>query len=865
MAAASRTVILILLGAMALGASSVYVLATPERKGALKTAARRVLHTRSPVSMLSSETLRPLAVHAQTPTTASSISPQRALLNRYCIACHNERATRAADPRLMLDKMNVDDVADGEDSIELWEKVVRKLRGGSMPPAGSRRPDAATYETFVDWLETQLDRAAAEAASNPGRTVAHRLNRTEYANAVRDVFGIEIDASSMLPTDESGYGFDNIANVLSFSPTLFERYMFAAQRISQMAVPDPEKGPMVEIYRVSPYLDQTTRMSDDLPFGSRGGTAFRHYFPVDGEYTLRVRLDRGGPVATTQLISGLANREQIDVRVDGELVRRFTVGGECVGSNEPKCITPPGVTMVSEYELTADEHLVVRLPVKAGTRQIGVMFAERTAAAVGGTARRVQHNAERGRPMMVERIEIAGPLDVAAPKDNTTRPEIFVCEPMGRRDEDDRCAEKILTMVASRAYRRPVTDLEVQTLLGLYQIGRDGEGSFDGGIRLGLERILVSPSFLFRMEETPAKVVPGVPYRLSDVELASRLSFFLWSSIPDDKLLDLAAAGQLSAPGTLEQQVLRMLRDPRATESLVRNFAFQWLMLRDLRALYPDSVVFPEFNDSLRTDFLRETELLLDHVLREDRSITELLSANYTFVNERLAQFYGIPHVYGTHFRRVPLPKDSPRGGLLGHASVLTVTSYSTRTSSVVRGQYVLTNFLGTPPPPPPPNIPDLEDDPRRPPAATLRDRMAQHASNPVCASCHSLMDPIGFALENFNGIGQWRTHDGKLPIDASGVFPDGTKFNGVSELRNVLLSRREAFVRTFTEKLLTYALGRGLQYSDMPALRKIIRGAAPNDYSWSSLILGIVKSDPFQMKAASEGPTMAAERRTGQ
>jgi hypothetical protein len=543
---------------------------------------------------------------------------------------------------------------------------------------------------------------------------------------------------------------------------------------------------------------------------------------------------------------GIDNSERIDVRLDGKRIRLFNVGGECVGSAEPRCIAPPGVQMNNEYEMTADEPLRVRFQATAGPHLLGIAFIERTAAASEGVARVTGSN-----EMAIVSVELQGPFNGRGTAESPSHQRIFVCRPAERQDEEA-CAKNILGTLARRAYRRPITGSEVQTLLEFYRGGR-GEGGFESGIQFALERILVSPSFLLRIERDPANVKPGVPYRISDLELASRLSFFVWSSIPDDELLDVAARGKLRDAKVLEQQVRRMLADPRATQSLVNNFAAQWLMLRDLRSLHPNPEVFPEFNDNLRHAFLRETELFLETQFREDRGVPEMLTANYTFVNERLARFYGIPNVYGPHFRRVTLPKETNRGGLLGQGSILTLTSYPNRTSPVVRGLYVLKNVLGSPPPPPPPNIPALKETVKGGVPATMRERMAQHRDNAICASCHSRMDPMGFALENFDGIGKYRTHDGKAPIDASGAFPDGAKFEGPSEFFGLLKNQREQFVGTFTEKLLTYALGRGVEYYDMPAVRQIMRQAAPSDYRWSSVILGIVQSTPFQMRAAHQ------------
>jgi hypothetical protein len=795
-------------------------------------------------------TTPPLLTSTLTPVPETAT--YRGLINRYCVTCHNERLRTAG---LMLDKANIDQV--GEDA-EIWEKVVRKLHAKAMPPAGRARPDPSTYESLTSWLEAALDRAAA-ARPNPGRRPAfHRLNRLEYTNAIRDLLGLEIDGPSLLPADESAYGFDNIANVLSLTPALIERYMLAARKISRLAIGDLTIRPSVATYRLSPSLSQQHRMTDDLPFGSRGGTAVRHHFPLDGEYVVKIRL---GANYASPAKRGLERREQLDIRLDGTRIRLFHVGGECVGSSAPRCQrVGTAILGTSEYERTADQDLEARFSAKAGTRLVGVSFMQRTEATEGAAPAHspLRHSSflqSLEGAMSVDSVLIEGPFNPSHPGDTPSRRRIFVCHPASGHDEEP-CAKRVLATIARRAYRRPVTDRDVEMLLTSYRAGRSDKGDgrsnkgFEAGIQAALESLLVSPHFLLRVERDPEHVVRGAAYRISDLELASRLSFFLWSSVPDDQLFDLAVRGELRRPTVLEQQVRRMLADERAT-ALVQSFGGQWLALRNLRSVAPDPRVFPDFDDNLRDAFQRETELLLDSQIREDRSLVELLTANYTFVNEALARFYGIPNVYGSHFRRVPLT-DPKRIGLLGHGSILTVTSYSTRTSPVARGKWLLDNILGAPPPPPPPNVPSLKEDGENGfVPVSMRERMEQHRANPVCATCHIGMDPLGFALENFDGIGRWRNTDGDTPIDASGAFPDGTSFDGPAAFRHTLLNRREEFVRTVTEKLLTYALGRGPEYYDNPAIREIMRSAAP-DYRWSSLILGIVKSVPFQMRASS-------------
>ena len=796
---------------------------------------------------------RPAQTARLSASAASETSDQQAVVDQYCVSCHNERLNTAG---LMLDKMDLGQVGE---HAGVWEKVVRKLRGGAMPPSGAPRPDEAAYGSLVTWLEESLDRAAA-GARHPRRPVVHRLNRSQYTNAIRDLLAVEVDGASLLPADESGYGFDNIADVLSVTGALLERYLLAAQKTSRLAIGDPTLRAAHETFRVSKFLVQTDRVSDDLPFLSRGGTAIRHSFPLDGEYVLKITLRRGYDGGA---IKGIDQREQLDVRLDGARLELFEIGGECVDSDEPQCINTllGAVLPFSEYTMTADAALAVRFAAKAGPRFIGIAFVKRHSGVTEGAGHDRQpaaysgNNRETGE-MGVESVVLEGPFNAAAPGDTPSRRQIFVCQPTVAASEEP-CARQILTALARRAYRGLATDHDVESLLHFYRAGRTA-GSFEAGIQLALEKLLVSPKFLLRVERGPSTVTPPTATRISDtapriddIDLASRLSFFLWSSIPDDALLEVAERGQLRVPRVLEQQVRRMLADPRAT-SLVSDFASQWLYLRDLLQMQPDPYLFPDFDDSLREAFTRETALFLESQLREDRPLVELLTANYTFINERLARFYGIPHVYGSHFRRVTL-SDPNRAGLLGHASILTITSYSTRTSPVVRGKYLLSNLLGSPPPPPPPNVEGLEEPSDTQVRLTMRARMEVHRKNPVCAACHARMDPLGFALENFNAIGKWRTTEAGSRIDASGKFPDGTSFNNPAEFRQALLGRRDDFIQNFTEKLLTYALGRGVEYYDMPAVRSIIRDAAPGQYRWSSLVMGVVRSAPFQTSGAPD------------
>ena len=758
---------------------------------------------------------------------------QRVLLDRYCVGCHNERLRTA---NLMLDTVDVEHPGERAD---VWEKVVQKLRSGAMPPAGRPQPDKAAHDGFVSWLENALDRAAA-TRPYAARTTIHRLNRAEYANAVRDLLALEIDADSLLPADNSAYGFDNVADVLTTSPGLIERYLAVAQKIGRMAFGDATIRSDVETYFPPPLSRQEGRESEDLPFGTRGGLAISRFFAVDGEYSVRTILKR---TVDLELPIGLKQRQVLEVRLDGLLVRRFNYGG---GSASEGPLATAG-----EYFKRVDNSFTtfdVRIPVKAGTHVVGVTFQERTLEPEGlrpwyptssVSYLDVDHPLAR-----VERVEIAGPYGAVGSIESPVRRKIFVCRPL--RLEDERpCAERILSRLARQAYRRPVTGEDIATIMGFYENGRQ-ERDFDTGIQAAVERILVSPHFLFRIERDPANIAPNTVYRISDLELASRLSFFLWSSIPDQELLDLATRGRLQDPAILAQQVGRMLRDPRSS-ALVANFVGQWLFLRNLAHVAPDTREFPDFDDDLRIAMRRETELFVESQLREGRSVLDLLRANHTFLNERLARHYGIENVYGSHFRRVVMSDDT-RPGLLGHASILTTTSYPNRTSPVERGKWILENILGAPPPAPPGDVPPLPEGPRVK-FSSMRERMEQHRQNPTCASCHSKMDPLGFALENFDGVGVWRVEDAGTTIDASGTLPDGTKFDGPAGLRGALLNRSGEFVTTLTTKLLTYALGRGVEPHDMPAVRNIVREASANDYQWSSILLGIAESIPFQMR----------------
>lgn len=749
---------------------------------------------------------------SQSPSVASpSASSYRTLIDRYCGACHNEELETAS---LRLDTI---DIANVSEDAEVWESVVHKLRTGVMPPPDKPQPPSGARSALLSWLVTSLDEASA-ADPNPGQPAIHRLNRAEYTNAIRDLLALEIDSRSFFPADGGDFGFDNIADSLTVSPMLLERYMAAASKISRLAIGDPALRPSVQTYKVSKLLFQDDRMSEQLPFGSRGGIAIRHHFPLNADYVIKVNIG----------IPGGAPQE-LEVRVDGVRIALFQLGGS-----------------------TSKEDLEVRFPANAGTRLIAISFLKRTLAPEGVAPRSQPRGSVLGvlggAPGVTD-FEIAGPYDATQVEYSPSRQRIFVRRPASREDEEA-CAKEILSTLARRAYRRPVTDDDVQTLLSFYEDGRI-EGGFEVGIQWALERLLVDPEFLFRIEVDPVDPTPATAYYLSDHELASRLSFFLWSSIPDDELLEVAELGELKDPAVLKRQVQRMLADARS-EALVTNFASQWLYLRNMRAVTPDVNLFPEFDDNLRLAMQRETELFFSSQLREDRSVVDLLTADYTFLNERLARHYGIPGIYGSRFRRVTLD-DPNRRGLLGQASILTVTSYATRTSPVRRGKWVLENILGSPPPAPPANVPALPEASESVQATTVRARMEQHRKDPVCASCHVKMDPLGFALENFDGVGRWRAigEDG-LPLDSTGTLPDGTTFHGPAELREMLVSQPEEFVTNVTHKLLTYALGRGVEYYDQPAIRKITRDAAPDDYRWSSIILGIIESMPFQMRRSN-------------
>ncbi len=763
----------------------------------------------------------------------------RAVLDQYCVTCHNERTKTAG---LQLDTL---DVARVPDSTETWEKVVRKLRSGMMPPAGVPRPETSAADDLASWLENEIDQAAA-ARPNPGtKSPFHRLNRAEYQNAIRDLLSVEIDVAEFLPPDDAGYGFDNIAGVLKINQPLMERYLSAARRISRVALGSRESPATSVTVRLRPDLPQYDQV-EQLGFGTRGGTSFRHTFPVDAEYVITLQLGAGSAAGVREL----------ELNIDGERVRLFPVQSGR-GRGQP----PPQQPQDPDYVPEAGTGLEARIPIQAGPREIGVTFVKGSARVEIEGARAIFrrpgpfHEGNQFMPVVepfLGSVTITGPFDIRGPGDTPSRRRILACQPASRAEEAA-CARTILATVARRAYRRPVSDADVTPLLAFFNDHRTG--GFDAGIEMALRRILVSPEFLYRIESAPGNLAPGSNHRISDLELASRLSFFLWSSIPDDELLDVAARGELGNAAVLEQQVRRLLADPRA-EALVTNFAGQWLYLRNLAALEPEAFLFPDFEDSLRQAMRRETELFFGSIVREDRSALELLTADYTFVNERLARHYGIPNVYGSRFRRVTLA-DENRRGLLGQGSILFATSRPNRTSPVLRGKWILENIVGVVPPDPPPDIPAFpEKSPVTHKVLSVRERLAQHRASPTCASCHAMIDPPGFALEHFDAIGRWRDLDESFqPIDASGVLPDGTRFDGVAALRQALLNPPTRFVTTVSEKLFTYALGRGLEHYDAPAVRTVVRESARDGYRFSSLVLGIVRSLPFQMSRKAPEP----------
>jgi mono/diheme cytochrome c family protein len=806
----------------------------------------------------------PRAASSQTPVPRpspeiSAISARKAVLDQYCVTCHNQRLKTGG---LSLDAL---DLANVPASAEAWEKVVRKLRLGVMPPQGVRRPDRATYDSLIGWLEETLDSAAA-THPNPGLPVLHRMNRAEYANAIRDLFGLNVDVTSLLPPDDAAYGFDNVADALGTSPALLQAYLAAARKISTVAVGDPRIRPGSDTYFVRQDLSQDQHL-EGLPLGTLGGLVARHVFPVDGDYDFQVRLYR----TNLNAIRGLQDPHQVELTLDGERLLLANVGGD-------EDLVPLQQNPTDTSDAIEAKRLRVRVFVKAGQREVSAAFLGETPS-LFETSRLQPFIRDFGSPYAaegaphVQSITIQGPYDakasakIPAKSANAPSARVFLCRPpspdglrppspastaatAGRRGAasiETACARQIISTLARRAYRRPVSKAEIAVLLSFYQQERSS-GSFETAIEFSVRRILASPSFVFRPEDEPADLPPGTPYRIKSLELASRLSFFLWSSVPDEELLRVAGDGRLAQPQMLARQARRMLADPRS-DAFVSNFAGQWLQLRNLRGMVPNSETFPDFDDNLRQAFGREAELFFDSIVREDRNVLDLMTADYTFVNERLAKHYGIPDVVGSNFRRVQLT-DTARRGLLGKGAVLLVTSHATTTSPVLRGKWILENVLGAPPPPPPPDVPALSENGPGAPRRTMREQMEEHRANPACAGCHKSMDPYGFALENFDAVGAWRaTYEAGATLNTVDALPDGTKVDGVVTLRQALLKRPDVFVQTVAEKLLVYALGRGLTPQDMPVVRKIVRDSSQRDYRFSSLILGIVNSAPFQMR----------------
>jgi mono/diheme cytochrome c family protein len=798
----------------------------------------------------------PVVAASQQPTEPSAPT-HAALIGKYCVTCHNDKSRTGG---LSLEHADLTNVPQG---AETWEKAIRKLRVGMMPPPGMPRPAGAQLDDLAAYLETALDRAAVEHP-RPGRTAIHRLNRAEYANAIRDLLALDIDAAALLPPDDESSGFDNIADVLTVSPSLMERYLSAAWNISRLAVGNLNIAPSTSVYRVRPDLSQDQHV-EGLPPGTRGGILVRHTFPLDGEYTIKLRLWRN----TFDLMRGMEDPHDIEIAMDGQRLTLVTAGGREAFT---KMAENPGT-----FGTELDKRLTVKVPVKAGTHTLWATTVLKSHAVRDDLIKPFLRTTVDGLDIMgdpsVDRLTIEGPFASTGAGSTPSRRKIFVCTPTPANEDapasakasagsrrssreieasEGGCARQILSSLARVAYRRPADKMTVDTLMDFYRRGRagvTGSSAFDRGIESALQLILASPEFLMRFEADPTNLAPNTPYRLGDLALASRLSFFLWSSPPDDQLLTLASQGKLKDPIVLEQQVKRMLADSRS-QALVTNFAEQWLHLRNLKSSSPDLEAFPDFDDNLRQSMKEETSLFFNSIVREDRSVVDLLNADYTFVNERLARHYGIPNVYGSQFRRVTVANEARRG-LLGQASVLAVTSYPNRTSPVERGKWVLTNLLGVPPQPPPPNIPPLEDANVNGKVLSLRERMEKHRANPVCAGCHKVMDPIGFALESFDGIGRWRSTEDGAHIDTSGTLFNGVKVDGVVGLRRNLVAQPEIFVGVMTEKMLTYALGRGLEYYDMPAVRKIVRDAKTTNFRFSSIVLGIARSTPMQMKEA--------------
>ncbi len=778
---------------------------------------------------------------------AFTASDMQQVVNSYCLACHNDTLASADFSLQSVDFANAGMHA------EALEKVVKKIRAHMMPPSGMPRPAFETYAIMADWLESELDQAWA-AKPNPGRlTPVHRMNRYEYNNTVNALLGLDVDVMSLLPGDPTADGsFDNMAAALPFTTAHMERYMSVARQLTRLATGLSPLNPSVTTYEVPLHMNQDWRQSEDMPFGSRGGVAVSHHFPVDGEYLITINLETNYQDYT----KGLGWAQQLDVRLDGRLLRRFEIGGKAPGTPAPLSFSGTGEPGTIDWEqymsTTGGAGLEVRVPVQAGPRTVTVSYVREQLQAEGipqpvQGGRLIANDEAYLAYQKVKSMEIGGPYRTETTSvDSPSRQLIFSCYPQQQAQERN-CATEILARMAAQAYRRSVNAEDMELLLGFYRSGREQGGSFDTGIQLALEFMLSDPAFLIRSYDDPPQLAADKVFALSDSELASRLSYFLWSTAPDETLLQLAAQGQLSDPLILEQQVRRMLADPRGVETLVEDFAAQWLNLRRLDDVQINTVVFPEYDMSLIDAFRRETELFIAGTLRADTSVMELLGADYSYLNERLARHYGVEGIYGSRFRKVQLPDISQRGGLLGQGALLTVTSYPGRTSPVLRGKWLLDNMLGTPPPPPPANVPTLPDAEAGEVPTSIRERLARHRQDPICFTCHTIIDPLGFALENFDSIGAWRDFDevGNA-VDPLGTYPGGVEFAGFADLRDWVLGRPERFTHTLTEKLMTYALGHRVEYYDQPAIRQIVRQAAADDFSWSSVVLGIVQSAPF-------------------
>ena len=810
------------------------------------------------------------SVLAQQPAApASSAADHRATVTKYCVTCHNER-TKAGG--LALDKMDFEHIPAG---AAVWEKSLKKMRVGMMPPPSAAQPGAAARAALVSWLTTTLD-AAAAARPNPGRPVLHRLNRAEYANAVRDLLALDVDPSGLLPPDDSAYGFDNVGDVLGMSPVLLERFMEAANKVSALAIGDPDIGTAAQTFHIRQDASQDTHI-EGMPIGTVGGILAKVTLPLDAEYQVAVKMFR----TNLGVMRGLEYEHEIEYTVDGARVHTFRMGGEADFKANLVNMTKAGDAI--------DERGRITLKLTAGPHVIGAGFIARSDAPnptrLQPFIRSSTDTRDTSGHPHFDTLTVTGPFKAAGPGDTPSRRRIFSCRPStslgaglsgeskarpASRADEDACARQILARLARLAYRGDVTDVDRQRLFSFFEAGRTdtsagaGQAAFERGVQKALQRLLASPKFCFHIEQDPPGLAPATVYRISDRELAARLSFFLWSSIPDTQLLDLAAQNRLHTPAVLEQQVRRMLADPKA-DALTTNFAGQWLYLRNLKNMQPNSEEFPDFDDNLRQAFEKEASLFFASIVHEDRNVLDLMTADYTFLNERLAQHYGIPNVYGSHFRRVTLT-DEARRGLLGKGAVLMVTSHTDRTSPVVRGKWVLENLLSAPVPPMAANVPPLNEDANRGGRIlTMRERMEEHRRNPVCAQCHRIMDPIGLSMENFDAVGAWRTRDGDsvtgpgTPIDAQGELLDGSKITGVVTLRQALLRQPDLFAGTVTEKLMIYALGRGLQAYDMPSVRAIVRDTAQNNYRFSSIVMGIINSTPFQKRVTLEEPVRIA------